>query len=105
MCQAYVQYHAGLNISMITVKHAFIAFICIACNIVVLSFVAFPKINTANVIPINMCIAIMMPIWFNIGFLVKEHTSTFPIIVKMVSTSGSVVSPLTEDVHMYPVIE
>ena len=82
VCQVYVQCMAGISMKFgVTLKHTFVAIICILIIVLFIYFGHHFKLNVTNIIPLNTILGILAPISFNIGFLIKEHPQDPPNIL------------------------
>ena len=104
-CQVYIQYNSGINFACITIKHTFVAILLLLCSITSIFFISYQKLNISYVIPTNFVVVLISPMILNIGFLLKEHVHTFPIILQFISHPISVIVDQNEEMEMYSVHE
>ena len=114
VCQAYVLFKAQINTCAVIIKHSFVAFIFFASITINLLLLFNIEFNIKQAIPISIYLFIILPLFINIGFLIKEREFTFPIIEDLLKNPcSSSVSTVTQDspsmypdwLEMYPVHE
>ena len=105
VCQTYIQIKAGTSLSCITIKHTFTALLLMFLTSTVIYLVINYELNVFNVLPLIGCIVGGLPLCMNIGFLIKEHTETFPLVHDLFTHPCSVILPEPQEMQMYPVFE
>ena len=103
ICQAYIQCHTGFNLSFATVfKHIFAAILLAIVLAIGIPLIFYESYNIFNIIPAMFCLLTLLSIFINVGFMIKEHEQTFPIIVDLVTKPSSVILPEGQELQMYP---
>ena len=103
VCQAYIQCQTGFNLSFtVTFKHSFVA-VLIATLLSLAIPIIYYKKDLFNILPANYCFLVLMALFINVGFMIKEQEQTFPLIVKLVTKPSSIVLPEGgSQLQMYP---
>ena len=105
ICQCYIQYHAGLDISWITFKHTFVAIGVLITLVPVIFLLANPTLNVPSAVPAATVVGIVVAIGINVGFLLKEHIHTFPVIKSLLTNPCMAIMPEPVELQMYPINE
>ena len=102
-CHAYIMFQAQNNTCAVNIKHTFMAFIYFVSITFYLFFFFNVSLMFKQVIPQTIYILVFGPLFINIGFLIKERESTFPIIADLIKNPCVSVSTATQELpSMYP---
>ena len=106
-------FKAQNNTCVVIIKHSFVAFIGVASCNVHLVLLYNIELIMKQAIPYTIHSFVTVPLFINIGFLIKERESTFPIIENLIKNPCTSINTVTPDLpsmypdwlEMYPVIE
>ena len=105
VCQAYIMFKASNNTytCAVIIKHTFVAFIFIVASTIHLTLIYNIQLIFKNAIPYTIHLFVIVPLFINIGFLIKERESTFPIIENLIKNPCTSINTVTPDLpSMYP---
>ena len=95
--------------SCITIKHTFSAFLLASGIVLGIFLLVKAKLNVFLIIPTNVFVLTPLPLFVNLGFLLKENKETFPIVSKIAKNPCMLFLPenqVSPDwLEMYPVHE